>query len=196
MKGTRKMERTKKTKLKIRKSIRVKVMTMTFIIVIGVMLVCTTILRYSMRDLTKSILLDVLQPTTGQSAKAVASDIHLMADRMMNLATDQRLTVKDPKKEDITTFLKQARNTYEFYGIGIYDKEGNALSLDGDIDNSFSGTHWFSQLQETDNLTIEDPIITEDYIGIPMAMPIKSEENTTSYLPVSYTHLTLPTKRT
>ncbi len=176
------MERTKKTKLKIRKSIRVKVMTMTFIIVIGVMLVCTTILRYSMRDLTKSILLDVLQPTTGQSAKAVASDIHLMADRMMNLATDQRLTVKDPKKEDITTFLKQARNTYEFYGIGIYDKEGNALSLDGDIDNSFSGTHWFSQLQETDNLTIEDPIITEDYIGIPMAMPIKSEENTTSYL--------------
>lgn len=69
------MERTKKEKIKIRKSIRVKVMTMTFIIVIGVMLVCTTILRYSMRDLTKSILLDVLQPTTGQSAKAVASDI-------------------------------------------------------------------------------------------------------------------------
>ena len=54
------MKQTKKDKIKIKKSIRVKVMTMTFIIVVGVMLVCTTILRYSMRDLTKSILLDVL----------------------------------------------------------------------------------------------------------------------------------------
>lgn len=176
------MKQTKKDKIKIKKSIRVKVMTMTFIIVVGVMLVCTTILRYSMRDLTKSILLDVLQPTTGQSAKAVASDIHLMADRMMNLAADQRLTVKNPSQEDITAVLKQARNTYEFYGIGVYDTEGNVLTMDGEIDKSFSGTHWFSQLLETDNLTIEDPIITEDYIGIPMGMPIKSEGNTTSYL--------------
>lgn len=176
------MKQTKKDKIKIKKSIRVKVMTMTFIIVVGVMLVCTTILRYSMRDLTKSILLDVLQPTTGQSAKAVASDTHLMADRMMNLAADQRLTVKNPSQEDITAVLKQARNTYEFYGIGVYDTEGNVLTMDGEIDKSFSGTHWFSQLLETDNLTIEDPIITEDYIGIPMGMPIKSEGNTTSYL--------------
>ena len=169
-------------KKKIKRSIRVKVMTMTSIVVVGVMLVCTGILRYSMRNLTESILLDVLQPTAGQSAKAVASDIHLMADRMMNLASDRRLTEKNVKQEDIAAVLKDARNTYEFYGIGVYDMEGNALVQDGKIDDSFSKSDWFSQLKETDNLTIADPVATVDYVGIPMAMPIKSEGSTTSYL--------------
>lgn len=174
------MENAKKVKSK--RSIRVKVMTMTSIVVVGVMLVCTGILRYSMGNLTESILLDVLQPTAGQSAKAVAADIHLMADRMMNLASDNRLTEKNVTQEDITTVLKNARNTYEFYGIGVYDLEGKALVRDGKIDDSFSGTDWYNQLKETDNLTISDPVATVDYVGIPMGMPIKSDGSTTSYL--------------
>ncbi len=127
-------------KKKFKRSIRVKVMTMTSIVVVGVMLVCTGILRYSMGSLSESILLDVMQPTAGQSAKAVASDIHLMADRMISLASDNRLTEKDVKQDVITTVLKNARNTYEFYGIGVYDMEGNALAQDGKINDSFTGT--------------------------------------------------------
>lgn len=176
------METAKKDRIRSKRSIRVKVMTMTSIIVVGVMLVCTGILRYSMGNLTESILLDVLQPTAGQSAKAVASDIHLMADRMMNLASDNRLTEKTVDQEDISTVLKNARNTYEFYGLGIYDSKGNALAVDGKIQNSISGMEWFRQLKETDNLTIADPIVEEDFVGIPMGMPVKAGENTTAYL--------------
>lgn len=39
-----------------------------------------------MNSLTKSILIDVLQPMAKQSSKAVESNIHLMADRIMGIA--------------------------------------------------------------------------------------------------------------
>lgn len=181
-----KSKETKKRKIRTKRSIRTKIMTLTTIIVIGVMLVCTAILRHSMQNLTESILLDVLQPMAKQSAKAVESNIHLMADRIINLASDNRLTGKNTTKKDMQAVLSYARNTYEFYGIGVYDKNGSSLAADGDIYSSLTETEWFSLLQESDNLTISDPYITEDYVGIPMAMPIKSDGTTTSYLVGTY----------
>lgn len=157
-------------------------MTMTTIIVIGVMLVCTLILRSSMNNLTETILLDVLQPTAGQSAKAVATDIHLMADRMMSLASDSRLTDAGATQADRADMLAGARNTYEFYGIGVYDMAGEAVALDGDIYASLTEADWYSLLSETDNLTIADPIITSDYVGVPMGMPVKTNGETSAYL--------------
>lgn len=164
----------------IKKSIRVKIMTITTVIVIGVMLVCTAILRYSMNSLTRSILLDVLQPMTKQSSKAIECNIHLMADRIITIASDNRLQ-KD-ETEEMVNVLKDARNNYEFYGIGIYDMEGNTIVTDGEIYNSLLEAEWFELLQSTDNLTVSDPIVTAKYVGIPMGMPIKTQEETIAYL--------------
>lgn len=174
------MEKTvgKRNKIRTKRSIRTKIMVMTTIIVIGVMLVCTAIMQNSMQHLTESILLDVLQPMAGESAKAVESNIHLMADRMMSLASDSRLAGAQTQ----AAVLSEARNTYEFYGIGLYDMNGKAVKRDGEIYDSLAGTEWFALLQETDNLTIADPLITEEYVGIPMAMPVKTNGATSGYL--------------
>lgn len=168
--------------MKTKRSIRLKVMAMTSVVVFGVMLVCTAILRYSMRNLTESIMLDVLQPTAGQAAKAVAFNIRLMADRMLGLASDSRLSDEDAGQENMEQVLEEARNTYEFYGIGLYDQEGKALVLNGDIYDSFAGEEWYGLLKETDNLTIADPVVTENYVGIPVGVPVKSEGETTVYM--------------
>ena len=168
--------------MKTKRSIRLKVMAMTSVVVFGVMLVCTAILRYSMRNLTESIMLDVLQPTAGQAAKAVAFNIRLMADRMLGLASDSRLSDEDAGQENMEQVLEEARNTYEFYGIGLYDQEGKALILNGDIYDSFAGEEWYGLLKETDNLTIADPVVTENYVGIPVGVPVKSEGETTVYM--------------
>ena len=168
--------------MKTKRSIRLKVMAMTSVVVFGVMLVCTAILRYSMRNLTESIMLDVLQPTAGQAAKAVAFNIRLMADRMLGLASDSRLSDEDAGQENMEQVLEEARNTYEFYGIGLYDQEGKALVLNGDIYDSFAGAEWYGLLKETDNLTIADPVVTENYVGIPVGVPVKSEGETTVYM--------------
>ncbi len=173
--------KAKKNKIRTRRSIRFKIMGITTVVVIGVMLVCEGILQYSMNNLTESILVDTLQPMAGQSAKAVESNIHLMADRMMELALDDRLT-GDEARADKLSVLKEARNLYEFYGIGLYDLSGNVIVQDGDIYGSLSETEWFALLQETDNLTIADPLVTENCIGIPMAMPVKTNGETSAYL--------------
>lgn len=209
--------RVKTGTIRIRRSVRFKIMVITTLIVIGVMLVCAGVLRYSMNSLTESILVDTLQPMAGQSAKAVEANVHLMADRMMGLALDSRLTgdqmvvveedVQPAEGEeqqvdgethptdegassategstdaDKLSMLEEARNIYEFYGIGLYDLKGNAVVWDGDIYGSLSETEWFTLLQETDNLTIADPLITEEYIGIPMAIPVKMNGETSAYL--------------
>ena len=176
------MESTKRDKIRIRKSICARVMTMTSFIVLCVMLVSTMILRHYMGRLTESIMLDVLQPIAGQAANAVSVNIHLMADRMMGLASDGRLTTQDTREENMEEVLEYARNTYEFYGIGIYDIEGNALVSNGDIYDSFSGAEWYQLLVSTDNLTIADPLIMESHVGIPMGMPIKKDGETWAYM--------------
>lgn len=167
-----------KSNMRTKRSIRTKIMVITTIIVIGVMLVCTAIMQYSMENLTESILLDVLQPMAGQSAKAVEANVHLMADRMMGLSSDSRLA--DAQTQ--AAVLLEARNNYEFYGIGLYDLSGEAVRRDGEIYESLVDTEWFALLQETDNMTIADPLITEEYVGIPMAMPVKTDGETWGYL--------------
>ncbi len=164
-------------KVRMRKSIRKKIMFMTTVIVIGVMLVFCAILRYSMKSLTESILLDVLQPMAKQSAKAVEANVHLMADRMQGIAKDGRLTQQDGME-----VLTEARNTYEFFGLGFYDLSGKAVLKDGEIYADLSETEWFGMMAETDNLTIADPEIFAEYIGVPFGIPVKTDGTTSGYL--------------
>lgn len=175
-------KKSKKRGIKTKRSIRFKIMATTTIIVIVVMLVCSGILAYSMQSLTESILLDVLQPVAIQSSEAIESNVHLMADRMMGLALDKRLTSKRATLDTEKSLLEEARNTYEFYGIGLYDKAGKAIVTDGVVYESMEGISWFELLQKTDNMTIVDPIVVEEEVGLPMGMPVQIDGETVSYL--------------
>ncbi|MGY3664377.1 MAG: methyl-accepting chemotaxis protein [Roseburia sp. 1XD42-69] len=175
--------KNREKRIKSKKSIRFKIMAITVIIVIGIMLVSSGILHYSMQNLTESILLDVLKPMAGQSAKTVESNIHLLADRMSDLSLDQRFTNADASKADHDQVLKEARNTYEFYGIALYSLEGSLLSSDGEnYGTDIKETSLLSLMRETDNLTIADPMVTQDFVGIPMGIPVKSQGETWGYL--------------
>ncbi len=173
---------TNKHDIKTKRSIRFKIMTMTIIIVIGVMLVCTAVMRYSMHNLTESILIDVMQPMAKQSSKSVEYSIHLMADRIIGLAADTNLSRRGVTAAQMDKILEDAANTYEFYGLGIYDLNGSLMASEGDTYDSLSIADWFDIMKESDNMTIADPVITGKYIGIPMGVPIKADGNTVSYL--------------
>ena len=136
-------QRKKKTGIKVKRSIRFKIMVLTTIVVLGVMLVCTAIMRYSMRSLTETILIDVLQPAARQSAKAVEANIHLMADRVMDIASDKTIARVDATPAQIDWVLDDAANTYEFYGIGVYGKDGGKLAAVGEMFKDFFGKELF-----------------------------------------------------
>lgn len=169
-------------KIKVKWGIGAKIIIATGVIIVGVMLVSNAILKNSMQKLTESILIDVMQPTARESAQAVESNIHLMADRMIGIASDQRLISKKSSEQDRADVLAEARNTYEFYGMGLYDLTGNPVLQDGDMPSGISSEEWFQILKETDNLTIADPVVMEKYVGIPMGMPVKRNGETNSYL--------------
>lgn len=175
-------QKKKKTGIKIKHSIRFKIMVLTTMIVLGVMLVCTAVMRYSMRSLTETILIDVLQPAARQSAKAVEANIHLMADRIMDIASDKTIARADATPAQIDWVLDDAASTYEFYGIGVYGRDGGKLAAVGEEFQDFSATELFSLLKETDNMVIDDPVIEDSYIGIPVGMPVKAGGETISYL--------------
>lgn len=167
---------------KARWGIRSKIMLTTVVVVIGVMLVCSAVLAYSMKSLQKSILLDVLQPMAKESAKAVEGNLHLMADRMMGLASDGRMTDGEGGIDEIQAVLDEANTQYEFYGIAAYDMDGGVIASAGDVIEDLGQTKFFAMMAETDNLTVGNPLIMEDYIGIPMGIPVKQGEETGSYL--------------
>lgn len=179
-----KAERKKEKKIRMRRSIRIKTMLTTTLIILCGILLFGAVLTYSMQKLTEDILMDVMQPMAKQSAKAVEANVHLMADRMMTLALalDGSVTELERNVEDADVFLAEARNTYEFYGIGIYHLDGSLQASDGQAYESLKELSWFPLLQETDNLTICDPQVFEDHIGIPMGMPIQTEGETSAYL--------------
>lgn len=174
--------KNKKTEIRTKRSIRFKIMVLTTIIVLGVMLVCTAIMRYSMHSLTETILIDVLQPAARQSAKAVEANIHLMSDRIMYIALDKKLSSEDATVPQIERVLDNAANTYELYGIAVYGTDGKEIVAVGEVFEDFSGTELFSLLKETDNMVISDPVINDNYIGIPVGVPVKAGGETVSYL--------------
>ncbi len=175
-------EKKNKNKIRTKRSIRTKIMVTTIVIVAVIMAVCTAIQRYSMNNLAEDILVDVLRPMAGQSAKAVEANIQLLEERMMSMASDNRLTNPATTPQERLAVLAEARNKYEFYGIGIYDLNGEPIVTAGEIYESMGDKEWFQMLKDTDNMTITDPMITETYVGLPMGMPIKVVDTTTAYL--------------
>ena len=170
------MESTKRDKIRIRRSICARVMTMTSLIVLCVMLVSTVILRHYMGRLTESIMLDVLQPIAGQAANAVSVNIHLMADRMMGLASDGRLTVQNTREEDMEEVLeavvlgRACRNAAAiknrqpiarmYVKMGAGGQNGSAAAAD-----SAKGTVGLDSFYTTiilDELNVKEVVYTED----------------------------------
>lgn len=78
---------------KMRRSLNGRILRKTTLNILMVVAVCCAIMALSMQFLANSILLDSLQPMVRQSAKTVEANIHMMADRMMMIAGDSRMSI-------------------------------------------------------------------------------------------------------
>lgn len=190
----------------LRRSLNKKILTNTTLNILVLVVVSCIIMAYSMQSLANNILLDSLQPMARQSAKTVEANIHMLADRMMNIAVDPRMNVAAISsygsdsgnapmdsaaiKKIREEILIEAAETYELYSIALYGLDGQLiLGTEGSpehLDSSF-----FSLLQETDNLTTHSSTIFQGKLGIPMGMPIKENGETVLYLVGIYKYDTL-----
>lgn len=77
---------------RMKRSLNGKILSYTTFIILFLVAVCCVIMAISMQSLANSILLDSLQPMARQSAKTVEANIHMLADRMMMIAGDPRMS--------------------------------------------------------------------------------------------------------
>ena len=76
----------------IRRSLNGKILSNTTFNILILVIVSSVIMALSMQSLANNILLDSLQPMARQAAKTVEANIHMLADRMMTIALDPRMT--------------------------------------------------------------------------------------------------------
>ncbi len=157
--------------------------------------ICCVIMAMSLQSLANSILLDSLQPMARQSAKTVEANIHMLADRMMTLASDHGMETvftagpegEEPRPDAAATranrgeVLKEAAETYEFYTVALYGLDGRLVQgIDGAPENL--DRDFLALLKETDNLTTDTSTLFQGNLGITMGMPIKENGETVLYI--------------
>ncbi len=173
----------------IRRSLNGKILSNTTFNILILVIVSSVIMALSMQSLANNILLDSLQPMARQAAKTVEANIHMLADRMMTIALDPRMTgegqssglesaaVEASRRE----VLEESAEIYEVYAIALYDLDGRLVQgIDG-APESLEGD-FLALLKETDNLTTDPSTIYKDKLGIRMGMPVKGEEGTVLYV--------------
>lgn len=173
-----------------RRSLSGRILKNTIFNILILVVICCVIMALSMQSLANSILLDSLQPMVRQSAKTVEANIHILADRMMTIADDYRMTggaealgadAAKAVRKSRSDVLTEAAEIYELYTIALYDLDGNLLQgIDGApkaLDDSF-----FGLLKETDNLTTDTATIFQGSLGITMGMPVKEDGKTYMYV--------------
>lgn len=177
---------------RMRQNLNKRILKNTILNILVLVIICCTIMALSMQSLANSILLDSLQPMVRQSAKSVESSIHLLADRMMTIAGDQRISGVSSDEADTrpdtktirtnrTAVLEEAATIYELYTIALYDLNGNLLLGIEDAPETLD-SDFFALLQETDNLTTSSDTVFQGNLGITMGMPVKENGETSMYV--------------
>ncbi|MCI8303775.1 MAG: methyl-accepting chemotaxis protein [Lawsonibacter sp.] len=180
----------------MKRSLNRRILRNTTLNILILVVVCCVIMAFSLQSLANNILLDSLQPMARQSAKTVEANIHMLADRMMNIAGDSRMnTVTTPGLDEAQTprpdaaataenrraVLEEAAEIYELYTIALYNLDGQlVLGIDGAPASLDSG--FFALLKETDNMTIDATTIYQGRLGITMGMPVKENGETALYV--------------
>ncbi len=176
---------------KMRRSLNGRILRNTTLNILVVVAVCCVIMALSMQSLANSILLDSLQPMARQSAKTVEANIHMLADRMMTIAGDSRMSIvgfgseeeafEATEEDSWAAVLTEADEIYEFHTIALYDLNGNLVQgvdgAPGSLESDF-----LALLQETDNLTVYTKTVFQDNLGIEIGMPVKEDGETASYV--------------
>lgn len=128
---------------------------------LGVILVILMIAA-SLRS-TSSVLRDNLRITARISAQNISSNIHLLVDRMDNMAQKPEWSGAGMAETDMQQLIDQCEERVEFVWIAAYDTAGTKLYGDSDAPSSIAGKDYYDYLIRTQNLTVGRP---ERYNGL------------------------------
>lgn len=152
---------------------------------LGVILVILMIVT-SLRS-TSSVLHDNLTTTARISAQNISSNLHLLTDRMDNMAQRSEWSDASRSEADMQQLIDECEERVEFVWIAAYDTAGAKLYGDSAAPASIGEKIFYDYLTRTENLTIGDPEHQDGIWQISVGIPIANKEGETLfYLVGSY----------
>ncbi len=171
-----------KKKRTIKQTIEFYVMSVA--ISLGVLL--TIVMIISSFISTDTILLDNLQLMAKTSSQNVGANLHLLTDRMANLALEPALTEEGGSSEEKQKVLDESETRIEFVWLAGYDLSGQKLYGDEDSPENIADTKYYSYLTQTGNIVIDEPYYENNIWQLCVALPMKKGGEVHSYLVGSY----------
>lgn len=153
---------------------------------VGLGVLLTIIMIVSNFISTDSILLENLQMMAKTSSQNVSANLHLLTDRMSNLALEEVLTDESTKVEEKQQVLDERESRIEFVWLGNYDLSGKKIYGDAEAPEDIGTEKYYEHLGETGNIVIAEPHYESDIWQLCVAIPVKQEGETRSYLVGSY----------
>ena len=136
---------------------------------------------------TASVLRDNLQVMARISAQNISSNIHLLADRMDNLAQRAEWSDAGISNETKQGLIDQSKERIEFVWIAAYDLTGAKMYGDSEAPVSIIGKDYYDYLGVTQNITIGSPEYVNGLWQLSVGIPVLDEEGAVdSYLIGSY----------
>ena len=141
---------------------------------LGVILVILMIIA-SLRS-TSSVLHDNLQVIARISAQNISSNIHLLVDRMDNMAQKPDWSNTDMSEADMQRLIDQCEERVEFVWIAAYDTAGTKLYGDRQAPASIVGKDYYDYLGRTQNLTVGSPECRDGLWQLGVGIPITNQD--------------------
>ncbi len=146
---------------------------MSAAISLGVLL--TVVMIISSFISTDKILLDNLQLMAKTSSQNVGANLHLLTDRMANLALEPALTQDGSSSEAKQKVLDERETRIEFVWLAGYDLSGKKLYGDEKSPDSIADKKYYSYLDQTGNIVIAEPYYEDNIWQICVALPMKKD---------------------
>lgn len=121
---------------------------------------------------TSSVLRDNLQIIARISAQNISSNIHLLADRMDNLAQKSEWSDAEGSELAMQRLIDQSKERIEFVWISVYDVSGMKVNGDSAAPDSIAGKKYYEYLNITQNLTIGDPEYSDGLWQLSVGIPV------------------------
>ncbi len=135
---------------------------------------------------TRTLLLDNMRMVAKISSQNISSNLHLLTDRMADLALEEVLTDEAADEAAKLEVLEERESRIEFVWLAAYDMEGRKMYGDGKAPESIAGREYYANVAVTNNIAIGEPVYEDGIWQIAVAATLKKDGEHYAYLIGSY----------
>lgn len=168
------MMKNQNTTKKTRQKRSIKQIIIRYVTTVSVSLGITLIVLMIVTSMvsTSSVLHDSLQTIARTSAQNISSNLHLLADRMDNLAQKPEWSDSSISADAKQNLIDESKQRIEFVWIAAYDITGKKLYGDSQAPDSIAGKDYYDYLALTENITIGSPEYVDNIWQLCVGIPI------------------------